>query len=401
MADRVFLHIGAAKTGTSYLQLLLWNNRDALREQGIYLPLRKRRHHFDAVADLRGGEWANKPISRTWDQMAARVSKLQGTAVISEELLCATPPEGIERIMTTLAPAEVHVVLTARDIGRQVPAEWQQLVRARGVSTYDYFVDHLREHPTTAFWNIQDPVGVYGRWGPFLGPGRFHLVSVPPRGNPASLLWERFATVIGADPTMALAPSLNQNESLGLVETELLRRFNDQLGDAFPMRAPYIEVVRRWVTRPALMGADNERIGVPAQHVDWLRERSEEMVRQVEALTGELDLVGEASDLFAGDITLADRAPGDISDTELLERALAAWTRQLAFLKEEADQRIAERDKRRAAAERAALEPADPRTAPRTFAHRFERRVRRALGPVLRPALRPVLRWARRRRRAP
>lgn len=383
VADRVYLHIGAAKTGTSYLQLLLWNNRDALREQGIYLPLRKRRHHFDAVADLRGGEWANKPISRTWDEMAARVQKLQGTAVISEELLCATPPEGIERIVSTLAPAEVHVVLTARDIGRQVPAEWQQLVRARGVSTYDYFVDHLREHPTTAFWNIQDPVGVHGRWSPFLDRGRFHLVTVPPRGAPASLLWERFATVIGADPQMALAPSLNQNESLGLVETELLRRFNDQLGDAFPMRAPYIEVVRRWVTRPALMGADNERIGVPAQHVDWLRERSEEMVRQVEALTGELDLVGQASDLFAGDITQAARAPDDITDSELLERALAAWTRQLAFLKEEDDQRIVERDERREAEERAAAE----REASRTYADRLERRLRRAL------------RRARRRRR--
>ena len=68
------------------------------------------------------------------------------------------------------------------------------------------------------------------------------------------------------------APTLSQNESLGLVETELLRRFNAQLGDEFPMRAPYIDVVRRSLTRPGLLGApDNERIGVPARRLDWLR----------------------------------------------------------------------------------------------------------------------------------
>jgi hypothetical protein len=344
VADRVFLHIGAAKTGTSYLQLLLWNNRDALREQGIYLPLRKRRHHFDAVADLRGGMWSDKPISRTWDELAARVHKLTGTAVVSEELLCASPPDRIERIMSTLAPAEVHVILTARDIGRQVPAEWQQLVRARGQSTYEHYVGTLRHSETSPFWNIQDPVGVHGRWGPYLAEGCFHLVTVPPRGNPASLLWERFASVIGADPSTAAAPSMNQNESLGLVETELLRRFNAQLGEEFPLRTPYVEVVRRWLTRPALMGADNERIGVPAEHTEWLRERSEQMVAQVEALSGRIDVVGDAKDLLAADITLADRAPDELTDSELLERALAAWTRQLAHLKAEDDERIAARD---------------------------------------------------------
>jgi hypothetical protein len=349
MADKVYLHIGAAKTGTSYLQLLLWNNRDALREQGIYLPLRKRRNHFDAVADLRGGMWSQKEITRTWDDLAARVHQLEGTAVVSEELLCASPPDKIERIMSTLAPAEVHVILTARDIGRQVPAEWQQIVRARGVSTYDHFLGSLSTSTTAPFWNIQDPVGVHGRWGPYLGEGRFHLVTVPPRGAPASLLWERFASVIGADPAKAAAPSLNQNESLGLVETELLRRFNDQLGDAFEMRSPYIDYVRRLLTVPALMGADNERIGVPGKYAAWLLQRSEEMVAQVESLAGSIDVVGDPRDLLANDISLADRAPDELTDGELLERALDAWTRQLTYLKGLEEDRASAAEERREA----------------------------------------------------
>ena len=68
--------------------------------------------------------------------------------------------------MTTLAPAEVHVILTARDIGRQVPAEWQQLVRARGRSTYEHYMGSLRNSPTSPFWHIQDPVGVFDAGAP-------------------------------------------------------------------------------------------------------------------------------------------------------------------------------------------------------------------------------------------
>lgn len=339
MAERVFLHIGAAKTGTSYLQLLLWNNRGRLRQQGVHLPLRKRRHHFDAVADLRGGIWADRGLTRTWDQLAAGVHRIEGTAVVSEELLCATPAAQVERIMETLAPVEVHVVLTARDIGRQAPASWQQIVRARGVSTYDEYLRRMREDPTSAFWTVQDPVGVHRRWGPHVGPGRFHLVTVPQRGRPASLLWERFASVIGADPARVEAPSLNQNESLGLVETELLRRFNAQLGDAFPMRSPYIDNVRRWLTTPALMGADNERIGLPAAYADWVHERSRQMVDEVRALSGEIDVVGDPDDLLA-DVTVASRAPGDLSEGDLLERALKAWVRQLQFLQQQEELRV-------------------------------------------------------------
>ncbi len=38
MADRVFLHIGVPKSGTTYLQAGLWQNREPLRDQGLLFP---------------------------------------------------------------------------------------------------------------------------------------------------------------------------------------------------------------------------------------------------------------------------------------------------------------------------------------------------------------------------
>ena len=39
MSTRVLLHVGTPKTGTSYLQEVLFHNREALLEQGMVLPV--------------------------------------------------------------------------------------------------------------------------------------------------------------------------------------------------------------------------------------------------------------------------------------------------------------------------------------------------------------------------
>ena len=43
---------------------MIWRNREVLEEQGVFLPLGRRRAHFDAVAYLRGGIWTDGAITR-------------------------------------------------------------------------------------------------------------------------------------------------------------------------------------------------------------------------------------------------------------------------------------------------------------------------------------------------
>ena len=54
MARRVFLHLGTAKSGTTYLQDLWWRHRAALRERGLLLPGEHLRDHFHAAALVKG-----------------------------------------------------------------------------------------------------------------------------------------------------------------------------------------------------------------------------------------------------------------------------------------------------------------------------------------------------------
>ncbi len=381
MADRVYLHIGAAKTGTSYLQQMLWRNEEVLAEQGVFLPLGRRRAHFDAVADLRGGIWTDGSLSARWEELVTDVKARPGVALVSEELLCGSPPDVIERVLASLAPVPVHVIVAARDIGRQVPAEWQQSLRARSAMTYDEWFRRLRDEPDRSFWNTQNPVRVHERWGPGLEPGHFHVLTVPQRGAPTTMLWERFCSIFGADPNLATPLDGRQNESLGVLESELLRRFNAQLGPLFPMRDAYIKVVRNHLMRPALQGSPTAaRIGVPEEWVDWITGRADELVRDLTALGDQVDVVGSVDDLRA-QVEAATVAPDKVSDGELLEAALQAWTRQLQAIEVEVDERIATRVRRREERIRAReLEAAAERTLPR--------RVRRKLGAVKRRVLR-------------
>ena len=136
MAERVFLHIGAAKTGTSYLQQMIWGNRGARASKQIFLPLRRRRRTSTRWRDLRGGIWARRVIARTWDELAAGSRPVPGRG--GQRGAAVRHPAGADRAGARVAgPVPVHVIHAARDIGRQVPAEWQQSLRARSPMAYD------------------------------------------------------------------------------------------------------------------------------------------------------------------------------------------------------------------------------------------------------------------------
>ena len=339
----LYLHIGAPKTGTSFLQRKLWLNRAELEQQGFAFPTGTRAAQFDAVADLRGGMWGEKKLAATWSDLVEQVHAGEGVAIVSEELLCGTPDEGIERIMASLAPVPVHVIVGARDIARQVPAEWQQALRARSATGYPEFLERLRTESAHPMWNVQDPVKVYERWAPHLEPGRFHLLTLPPPGGDPGELWRRFCSIIGAEPDVPHTPEGLTNPSLGLAEAEVLRRFNGLLGDRFPMRDRYIRVVRDNITRDALLGApDAEPIGVPDGDIAWLEERGRGVVAQLRALGDAVDVVGSLDDLLPGTVRSA-RLPADLTDGEILDAALRAWVRQHEVIEERMDRRAARR----------------------------------------------------------
>jgi hypothetical protein len=242
---RVYLHIGEPKTGTTFLQDALWANRARLAAQGLQLPGYSDRDHSRASRDLRQ---ARRPLSDPadpwigeWDVLAGQALRARGPAVISNELLAASSPQQAERAVRSLLRAEVHVVATVRDFAALLPAEWQEAVKCRGTTGWDTWLDEVIVAAQAAdrrrrswCWRVHDTLAILDMWSRHIPPDQVHIVTVP-RQDAAGSLWTRFAAVLGIDPADCDLTQARRNSSLGLAETEFLRRVNQ----ALPAEMPY------------------------------------------------------------------------------------------------------------------------------------------------------------------
>src|SRR6267143_1356155 len=104
---RVLVHIGEPKTGTTFLQQVMWSNRAELAAQGVVLPGHHPQDHFRASQDLRGIE----KRADEWEILAHQARQAPRAAVISHELFSAVDGPQAEQAVRSLHPAEVHVVL--------------------------------------------------------------------------------------------------------------------------------------------------------------------------------------------------------------------------------------------------------------------------------------------------
>ncbi|MET0525121.1 MAG: hypothetical protein ABWZ91_09980, partial [Nocardioides sp.] len=118
MVDRVFVHIGLPKTATSYLQTIIWSNRERLRAQGVIVPGSERRDHLWAsrtVRELRSLERGPARHRTAWSRIRAELVRAEGTGLISHEFFAAASAAQARAMVDALGPTEVHLVVTARE----------------------------------------------------------------------------------------------------------------------------------------------------------------------------------------------------------------------------------------------------------------------------------------------
>jgi hypothetical protein len=335
VANRVFLHVGSPKTGTTFLQQVLWSQRARARQQGLLLPLDNFHDHFLATLDVRGvADQPHHPprAQGIWRRMVAQAEAWDGNVLISHELFAGASAEQAQAALDAFgADTEVHVVLTARDLVRQIPAEWQEHVKHRSTTTFPEFVADLRrEDASTWFWRVQDFADVLERWGASLPVDRVHVVTVPLPGNSPAALWERFAALLGLDPAAFDLETSRSNTSLGYEQAELLRRVNEALGESLPMPGPYPATVKNVFAQQLLVQRKGSKLALDGEAHDFAVRTSADIARRLDAKG--YHVLGDLSELVppqAGDeVEPVELAP---SSERLLEESVAA----LALLLEE------------------------------------------------------------------
>lgn len=306
MSTRVLLHVGTPKTGTSYLQDVLYRNRRTLAAADILYPADRFDAHFLAALDLMRLPWGGLEAEAVgaWDRLADRVRGHHGTAIISHEILATASRSQAGRALESLghgAGAEVHLVLSVRDLVRQLPAEWQENVKHRQALTYGAFLDQVRDPQRESriaswFWGVQEIPDILNRWGHDLRPERIHVVTVPPAGDPHQLLWKRFSLVFGLDGLDLDLEAERANPSLGAPETALLRRVN-RAANRELNPSDYRPLVRELLAHQTLSRRTRSpRLALPPDVHPWTQEITRSWVADIEERG--YDVVGDLHDLM-------------------------------------------------------------------------------------------------------
>ena len=305
MTKRVLLHVGTPKTGTSYLQDVLFRNKRVLADHGILYPAERFDAQFLAALDLMRLPWGGLEAEAVgaWDRLAEQVRAWPGTAIISHEILATASRSQVGRALESLGHAdgvEIHVVLSVRDLVRQIPAEWQENVKHRRTIGYGRFLDQIRDprresRIATWFWGVQEVPDILDRWGHDLPPERVHVVTVPPPGGPRTLLWERFSAVLGLEGIDLDLEAERANPSLGVPETALLRRINAAVNRELDP-ADYRPLVRELLAHQTLsQRTDSPRLALPPTVHPWAQDLEAAWADEVRKRG--YDVVGDLADL--------------------------------------------------------------------------------------------------------
>jgi hypothetical protein len=228
------------------------------------------------------------------------------TAVVSTERLSSSSTPHVRALVERLAPSEVHVVVTLRDLARVLPSDWQSKVKQGRTWTFPEYAAAATERTTghqaahRKFWAHHDAPEIVRRWLEVIPPERVHLVTVPPSGSPPDALWQRFCAVIGVAPDRYdIIQDQKSNFSLTYSDTEFLRQINVRVGKKLERTQKH-----RWVTRYAAnyllrpsSAADSakDRPVLMAEEYLWTRQRARDIVAQLRELR--VDVVGDLDDL--------------------------------------------------------------------------------------------------------
>lgn len=315
MAERVVMHIGSMKSGTTYLQGILTSG--ILDGTPAFY-----------VGDRFGVQTKAVRRPKLWRTLADRALAQPGVGIYSQEFLSFAAAPKIRRLVRPFRGTPVDVIVTVRDQRLAMPAQWQSYVRNRGVDDWPTYVQALhatREagaaQPRAArtFYRTHGVPSIVDRWIADPGVRSVSVVFVPPSGAEPSELWRRFCSAADLDLPLPPAASARSNESLGYASCDLLCRLNPRLLDIDSrryrrLRTSMLEALlplRPAEARPAL-----DRAGEALA-----RELNDAIIARVER--GDVSVVGSLDELRAA---AASEPPARIvpADADDVRRAASA-----------------------------------------------------------------------------
>ena len=322
MVDRVFVHIGLPKTATSYLQTIVWSNRDRLRAQGVIVPGSERRDHLWAsrtVRELRTLDRGPDRHRTAWARIRGELATAEGTGLISHEFFAAASAAQARAMVDALGPAEVHLVVTAREPLGLFTASWQENLKNGSTTPMPEYARRVSKRPADIWnWRTLDLRLVLERWTQAVPPERVHVVVLDP-GAPREDVWLRFAGIVGFTTEGIDLSGSFPNTSMGVAEAETLRRINGRL-DGFANAFDKGVFIRTFLADERLVPRGGARFWPEEDQVAECRRRGEEAVDYLRSTP--VKVVGDLEHLRVPEVLEPRRSTRSVTDEEVSDVAV-------------------------------------------------------------------------------
>ena len=265
-----------------------------------------------------------------WDDLVSEVNAWSGDALITHEFFCAATSAQVGAAVEQFGGTPVEVIITARAMVDLAISRWQEWVRNGGAKPIDDYPPRERYDPTDEWgWGSFDLADVLERWGSVIPHDRIHVLPMDRGADPADI-WRRFAGLIGVDPGIHGEIADRANRSMGVVETELLRRVNPSLKE-FKSAHDRGKWIRGYLAKPDILAPTGERFRPGEEKLADLERRG---ARAHEMLTADgYDVVGDLEALAPSDVS-GYRHPSEVSDQELVDAAAGVIAALLARVRE-------------------------------------------------------------------
>lgn len=167
---KIYLHIGSHKTGTTFIQNALHNNRAALKRQGFYYPGNDICHHFlYFITQQKNSLWPRqfKGIERQrlqrlvtthLTQVAEAIKHEEGTGIVSSEYFFRSDESAIDNALSWLRDFinDIEVIVFVRNPVEHYTSFQQQMIKA----------NHYLESPDAYHYPFRDVIQQWKKFCP-------------------------------------------------------------------------------------------------------------------------------------------------------------------------------------------------------------------------------------------
>jgi hypothetical protein len=342
VAEKLIIHAGFFKTGTTNLQSSLHASRETLLENNILYPVitsgsggRITGQHRAAWA-LKGRVWGWEnsggttiPI-KVWKKLAKNVNQYSGTAVLSSEFLSELTDEEVSVMKADLEFKDARIVFTIRPLVKMLPSQYQQSLKYGMRLSYEEWLQRVLQGSAEfvqwrTFWLRHDHPAVIKRWVDNFGAENISLI-VADENHP-EFIYDSFNDLLQLPAhTLKKIESSALNRSMSWEEINLLlalnKKYNKDLGwqnYSIMVRDGYIKQLT-----DSPLTRDHERLLTPEWAIDLAKEIT---LRNIELLNGMgIEIKGDLESLATATIPSGTNVVQDKIDLDFAAEVMLSHT---------------------------------------------------------------------------